>query len=185
MWFIKTLSVLAISALTFTAMALAEPKQSANSSPAAKSKCGNHTAKGHRWVLKLRGSTSIPKWAKAKHRRALHCAAGDGHRKVMKDRWRKVKKSLKPRNYSRWICIGRHEQPGPGHKGVWWSHSGPTYQGGLGIWYGNWAYYKPKGYPSNAGSATWRQQMHVANIIANKYGFSAWGAYNDNSECRK
>jgi hypothetical protein len=179
MWFIKTLSVLAIVASTFTALALAEPKQSATGgvlAAAPTTKCGNHTAQGHRWVLTLRGSYSIPKWAKRKHRRALHCAASDSHRKSMKNQWRKVKRSILPPNHDLWLCIGKHEQPGPGYKGIYWSHPGPTYQGGLGIWYGNWDSLKPAGYPSDAGQATWRQQMVVANRLMSIYGITAWGS---------
>lgn len=179
MWFIKALSVFAIAALAFTALALAEPKQSATTTVSytkASKVCGNHTAKGHRWVLKLRGSTNIPKWAKKKHRRALKCAAGPNHRKAMRNQWRKVQRSLLPPNYSLWICIGLHEQPGPGHKGINWSHPGPTYQGGLGIWYGNWDSLKPSGYPADAGQASWRQQMTVANKLMSIYGITAWGS---------
>jgi hypothetical protein len=179
MWFIKTLSVLAISALAFTALALAEPKQSATGGAlvASTAKCGNHTAQGHRWVLKLRGSSSIPKWAKRKHKRAVRCAASPAHRKVIRSQWKRVQRSLLPENHDLWIRIGRCEQPGSGYKGVNWSHTGPTYQGGLGMWYGNWTSLKPSGFPSNAGYASWRQQMKVANKLASIYGFSAWGCY--------
>ena len=82
-----------------------------------------------------------------------------------------------PQNYSLWIKIGRCEQPGSGYRGVYWSHPGPTYQGGLGFYYATWDYYKPKGYPADAGQATWRQQMRVANRVAAKVGFTAWGCY--------
>jgi hypothetical protein len=146
-------------------------------SATAASVCGNHTAKGHRWVLNLRGSTAIPKWAKAKHRRAVKCAKGPNHRKAMRNQWRKVERSLLPPNHDLWVRIGRCEQPGPGYMGVNWSHGGPTYQGGLGMWYGNWDALKPAGYPADAGQASWRQQMKVANILAGIYGFSAWGCY--------
>lgn len=178
MWFIKTLSVLAISALAFTALALAEPKQSATGGilAASTAKCGNHTAQGHRWVLKLRGSSSIPKWAKKKHQKAVQCAASPAHRKAIKNQWERVQRSLLPDNHDLWICIGKHEQPGPGYRGINWSHPGPTYQGGLGIWYGNWDSLKPSGFPSDAGSATWKQQMKVANKLMSIYGITAWGS---------
>ena len=83
-----------------------------------------------------------------------------------------------PHNYSTWIAIGRCEQPGrewPG--GIYWSHPGPTYGGGLGIYQGTWQAFKPpvKGFPSTPGQATWRQQMWVANRIYARYGTSAWG----------
>lgn len=82
-----------------------------------------------------------------------------------------------PQNYSLWIKIGRCEQPGPGYRGIYWRHPGPTYQGGLGFYYATWDYYKPRGYPSDAGQATWRQQMRVANRVAASVGFTAWGCY--------
>jgi len=134
-----------------------------------------HTAKRHRWVLNLRGSETIPKWAQEKHGHAVRCAASPGHRQAMQNQWRRVQRSLLPPNHDLWVRIGRCEQPGSGYKGVNWSHPGPTYQGGLGIWYGNWDALKPKGYPADAGQATWRQQMIVANKLAGIYGVSAWG----------
>jgi hypothetical protein len=146
-------------------------------SATAASVCGNHTAKGHRWVLNLRGSTAIPRWAKVKHRRAVKCAKGPNHRKVMRTRWGKVKRSLKPANHDLWLAIGRCEQPGAGYGGVNWTHPGPTYQGGLGFYYATWDGWKPAGYPADAGSATWRQQMIVAQRVANDVGYSAWGCY--------
>ena len=82
-----------------------------------------------------------------------------------------------PKNWRIWIAMGRCEQPGRGAWGVNWSHTGPTYQGGLGFYYRTWQGWKPKGYPSNAGYATWRQQMNVANRVANDVGFSAWSCW--------
>lgn len=83
-----------------------------------------------------------------------------------------------PKNYSLWIKIGRCEQPGrqwPGN--IYWSHPGPTYGGGLGIYQGTWAHWKVKGMPSRPGLATWRQQMWVANRIAADVGLSAWDCW--------
>lgn len=82
-----------------------------------------------------------------------------------------------PQNYGLWIKIGRCEQPGKGYRGVYWAHPGPTYQGGLGFFHRTWDYYKPRGYPADAGQATWRQQMRVANRVAADVGFTAWGCY--------
>lgn len=82
-----------------------------------------------------------------------------------------------PQNYSLWVKIGRCEQPGKGYRGVYWAHPGPTYQGGLGFFHRTWDYYKPRGYPADAGQATWRQQMRVANRVAADVGFTAWGCY--------
>lgn len=135
-----------------------------------------HTAKAHwRWAKKLIRSYSIPKWAREKHRHQAKCAIGPAHRKAMNARWRKVKRSVLPRNHDLWVRLGRCEQPGRGYKGINWSHTGPTYQGGLGFWYGTWSSFKFRGMPSNAGYATWRQQMKVANRLYDRYGTSPWG----------
>lgn len=87
----------------------------------------------------------------------------------------KPKKRKKPARHDLWVRIGRCEQPGRGYMGVNWSHGGPTYQGGLGFWYGTWDAFKVKGMPDNAGDATWRQQMWVANRLYARYGTSPWG----------
>ena len=83
-----------------------------------------------------------------------------------------------PKNYHLWIRMGQCEQPGrewPGR--IYWSHPGPTYGGGLGIYQGTWVHWKVKGMPSRPGLATWRQQMWVANRIAASVGFSAWSCW--------
>jgi len=134
------------------------------------------TAEHHwSWAKKLRGGYSIPGWAKDKHRFSVICAAGPNHRRVMQARWKKVKRSILPPNHDLWVRIGRCEQPGAGYQGVNWSHTGPTFQGGLGFWYGTWSGFKYPGMPSNAGYATWRQQMRVANRLYGMYGTSPWG----------
>jgi len=85
------------------------------------------------------------------------------------------KKKRLPRNHDLWIRIGRCEQPGSGYKGIYWSHPGPRYQGGLGFYSGTWAAFKEPHMPANAGRATWRQQMWVANKLYARYGTSPWG----------
>lgn len=87
----------------------------------------------------------------------------------------KAKKKRLPANHDLWLRIGRCEQPGRGYGGVNWSHHGPTYQGGLGFYSGTWASFKVPGMPANAGDATWRQQMWVANRLYARYGTSPWG----------
>jgi hypothetical protein len=134
------------------------------------------TAKGHRnWAEEFKNSYSIPKKAQAKHLDMVKCAAGRNHQKVMVKNWKKIKKSVLPDNHDLWVAIGRCEQPGSGYKGINWSHTGPTYQGGLGFWYGTWSGYKYPNMPSNAGYASWRQQMKVANRLLAMYGTSPWG----------
>jgi hypothetical protein len=90
------------------------------------------------------------------------------------DKWVVVTASM-PKNWKTWIRIGRCEQPGSGAWGIRWNHPGPRYQGGLGFFSGTWDSFKPRGYPADAGQATWRQQMNVANRVARAVGFSAWG----------
>ena len=86
-----------------------------------------------------------------------------------------AKKKRLPARHDLWVRIGRCEQPGRGYKGINWSHPGPRYQGGLGFYSGTWAAFKEPGMPSNAGQATWRQQMWVANKLYARYGTSPWG----------
>jgi hypothetical protein len=91
--------------------------------------------------------------------------------------WSKQTKAM-PKNHALWVAVGRCEQPGRGYKGVYWSHRGDGgdggYQGGLGFWHRSWDAFKPKGYPANAGDATWRQQMIVAQRLYDAVGWG-WG----------
>lgn len=84
-------------------------------------------------------------------------------------------KPKKPARHDLWVRIGRCEQPGRGYMGVYWSHPGPRYQGGLGFYSGTWAAFKEPWMPSNAGAASWRAQMQVANKLYARYGTSPWG----------
>jgi uncharacterized protein YabE (DUF348 family) len=65
--------------------------------------------------------------------------------------------------------------------GTNWSHrgSGPagpnTYQGGLGIWYGNWSSQGGTQYAPSADLATQYQQIIIAMRIQKKFGWGAWG----------
>jgi hypothetical protein len=183
MFYLKSLfAVVVIFAMVTTVGAYADT-QKPNQSPAvapAPELCDGHThrhlAKTHwSWVNKLVRGYSVPNWARKKHAHNILCAAGPNHRKAMRNQWRKVKKSILPRNHDLWVRIGRCEQPGSGYKGIRWSHTGPTYQGGLGFWYGTWSGYKYPNMPSNAGYASWRQQMKVANRLLAMYGTSPWG----------
>ena len=82
-----------------------------------------------------------------------------------------------PQNWKVWVKMGRCEQPGNGKWGIYWRHRGPTFMGGLGFYYRTWQHWKLPWYPSNAGYATWRQQMRVANRVAADVGFSAWSCW--------
>lgn len=152
-----------------------------NSPKRCLSPADRHSAKAHkRWTKKLRRGTSIPAKAKRRHAHQVRCAKSPAHRKAMRKQWRTLKRSLVeplPANHDLWLRIGRCEQPGSGYGGVNWSHPGPTYQGGLGFYNATWDGWKPAGYPADAGSATWRQQMIVANRVAASVGFTAWGCY--------
>ena len=55
-----------------------------------------------------------------------------------------------------------------------WGALGPTYQGGLGIWHGNWGDNGGYEFADNAGRATREQQIIVAERILARYGW-AWG----------
>jgi len=79
-----------------------------------------------------------------------------------------------PPHHDLWLRVGACEQPGKGYGGINWQHRGPRHEGGLGFYYGSWDAYKPKGYPDNAGDATWRQQMNVANRLWARAGWG-WG----------
>jgi len=79
-----------------------------------------------------------------------------------------------PANHDLWLQVGRCEQPGKGYGGINWRHHGPRYEGGLGFYSGSWDAYKPRGYPDNAGDATWRQQMVTANRLWARAGWG-WG----------
>jgi hypothetical protein len=142
--------------------------------PVCKNKAYTH--KQHtNWAKKYKRAYSIPKKARKKHRKFVRCAESKSHKKIMEKTWGKIKKSVLPKNHDLWVKIGKCEQPGRGYKGINWSHTGPTYQGGLGFWYGTWSGFKYKNMPSNAGYATWRQQMKVANRLHRLYGTSPWG----------
>jgi hypothetical protein len=180
MLYLKAVLAIAISIAAIAVTTGASADESSEKPKPTVSLCDGHshthTAQHHwRWAKKLIRAYSIPSWAKEKHRHSVECAAGPNHRKVMKSRWSRVQKSILPANHDLWIRIGVCEQPGSGYKGINWSHTGPTYQGGLGFWYGTWSGFKYPGMPSNAGYATWRQQMKVANRLLRMYGTSPWG----------
>ncbi len=79
-----------------------------------------------------------------------------------------------PPHHALWLRVAQCEQPGNGYGGVNWQHRGPRYEGGLGFFHGSWDAYKPRGYPDNAGDATWRQQMVTANRLWARAGWG-WG----------
>jgi uncharacterized protein YabE (DUF348 family) len=56
-----------------------------------------------------------------------------------------------------------------------WAAPGPTYQGGLGIWYGNWTHYGGRQFAPTAGQATREEQIIVAERIRAEHGWHAWG----------
>lgn len=169
----RTLRVIGV-ALVALALSLiaANVAQGSPSTPACPVR---YTAEGHRWVENLHGWSAVPQWAKDKHRQSLLCAKSRADGQAMRRQWRRMLRTILPKNHDLWVRIGRCEQPGNGYKGVNWSHPGPTFQGGLGFWHGTWDGFKPSGYPADAGQATWRQQMIVANRLLALYGTSPWG----------
>ncbi len=56
-----------------------------------------------------------------------------------------------------------------------WRAQGPTYQGGLGIYFQTWKGFGGRDFANNAGDATREEQIIVAERIRAKYGFRAWG----------
>lgn len=72
--------------------------------------------------------------------------------------------------------LGRCEQPGPSKygDGVNWSHSGPTWGGGLGIYRSTW--YMAKS-PYRLWSGDKWETILVADAIRDQVGITAWGAH--------
>ena len=74
--------------------------------------------------------------------------------------------------------IARCEQPGPERPwGVRWSHPGPQYVGGLGMWKGTAAIAAGATGTPIAQKATPAQQVLQAHYIGHRFGWNAWGCY--------
>jgi hypothetical protein len=160
------------------ALVMAVPHPSPSPSPTVPDDCRRAvTSADHRgWTSKLDDRHyEIPRWAKAKHRRSVRCAASPAGRAAMRRQWARAKRRVPVPNAEVWIRIGLCEQPGPGRWGIHWSFGPATYEGGLGFYAGTWDSYKPRGYPSSAAYATWRQQMTTANRVMRAVGITAWG----------
>ena len=56
-----------------------------------------------------------------------------------------------------------------------WSHYGPTWSGGLGIYRGTWQEFGGSEFAPLPSQATREQQIIVAERIRARHGFSAWG----------
>lgn len=76
---------------------------------------------------------------------------------------------------ARWIAVGRCEQPGAGWMGVAWDTTSSTFSGGLGFYNGTWTSWGGGEFAPNAGLATPRQQMIVAERVMGSVGRGAWG----------
>ena len=73
------------------------------------------------------------------------------------------------------VKLGRCEQPGRGKYGVNWSHQGPTWGGGLGIYKTSWYIAKS---PYKRWSGSMVETILVADAIRDRYSIkSAWGAW--------
>ena len=74
------------------------------------------------------------------------------------------------------VRLGRCEQPGHSKygDGVNWSHSGPTWGGGLGIYRSTW-YMAHSPYPLWSGDRN--ETILVADAIRDQVGITAWGAH--------
>lgn len=82
-----------------------------------------------------------------------------------------------PRNWRFFVAIGRCEQPGDGRWGIDWTHPGPTYPGGLGVYAPLWTEPGIAGtdLAPSAPEATPIEQMIQAQRIVDRYGVYAWG----------
>jgi hypothetical protein len=82
-----------------------------------------------------------------------------------------------PMNWRFFVAIGRCEQPGDGKWGINWTHPGPTYPGGLGVFAPLWTEDGIDGtdMAPSPDKATPIQQMLQAQKIIDKYGVYAWG----------
>jgi hypothetical protein len=77
-------------------------------------------------------------------------------------------------DWKKFINLGRCEQPGSGKYGVAWSHKGPTYGGGLGIYKHTWY---AAGTPYRLWSGSIPETILVADAVRDKFGITAWGAW--------
>jgi hypothetical protein len=73
------------------------------------------------------------------------------------------------------VKLGRCEQPSASEiHGVAWSHQGPTWGGGLGIYKSTW--YMAKS-PYRLWSGSYIETILVADAIRDQVGITAWGAH--------
>jgi hypothetical protein len=72
------------------------------------------------------------------------------------------------------VRLGRCEQPGRGRWGVNWSHPGPTWGGGLGIYKRTWY---AAGSPYRLWSGSIPETILVADAVRDRFGITAWGAW--------
>ena len=79
-------------------------------------------------------------------------------------------------DWYRFVKLGRCEQPGPSKygDGVNWSHPGPTWGGGVGLYRQTW-YAAGSPYPAFSGSRP--ETILVADAIRDRFGITAWGAW--------
>ena len=77
-------------------------------------------------------------------------------------------------DWKKFINLGRCEQPGSEKYGVAWSHQGPTYGGGLGIYKHTWY---AAGTPYRLWSGSIPETILVADAVRDRFGITAWGAW--------
>ena len=182
------MSYLAAAAATLSVFLFAGSVDPVVPQPDEPEECGGHAhqhqaSDSRKWLKRHYDNPRLSKKMKRTVRHRIECAATPKDRRSIRAMYRSVK--LPPR-HDLWLRIGRCEQSGPGYGGVYWAHPGPTYQGGLGFWYGTFDAWKPAKYrgfggkwrrtPADAGQAHWRVQMLVANRVYNTFGGSSpWG----------
>jgi hypothetical protein len=79
-----------------------------------------------------------------------------------------------------WRHIALCEMPGPGGVpsepwGAHWTFIAPKFSGAFGIYNGTWRAAGGSKYGPTAGHATWKQQIEIARVIRDRWGYTAWG----------
>lgn len=88
--------------------------------------------------------------------------------------------SLDDPDMAMWKHIALCEMPGPGGVpsepwGAHWTFIASKFSGAFGIYNGTWRAAGGGKYGPTAGHATWQQQIEIARVIRDRWGYTAWG----------
>ena len=88
--------------------------------------------------------------------------------------------SLDDPDMAMWRHIALCEMPGPGGVpsepwGAHWTFVASKFSGAFGIYNGTWRAAGGTKYGPTAGHATWQQQIEIARVIRDRWGYTAWG----------